>query len=116
MSSAFDQEIRDGWQWKRRTSGSASAPVEICRPEISYYVNFGGHTEQYLEKWSFKVRWVPYRVVRGIAYDTPVPSIVTTWWTCSGSGIKAWSLLTLRRFNVGDYYRQWTISNLRDRE
>ena len=47
----FDQEIQDGWQvemtdkWLRLGN-----PWEICRPEISYYVNFGGHTEQYLDE------------------------------------------------------------------
>ena len=42
----FDQEIRDGWQvevtdkWLQKGN-----PWEIVRPEMSFYVNFGGHTE-----------------------------------------------------------------------
>ena len=42
----FDQEIRDGWQvevtdkWLQKGN-----PWEIVRPDVSFYVNFGGHTE-----------------------------------------------------------------------
>ena len=42
----FDQEIRDGWQvevtdkWLQKGN-----PWEIVRPDVSFYVKFGGHTE-----------------------------------------------------------------------
>ena len=42
----FDQEIRDGCQvevtdkWLQKGN-----PWEIVRPEVSFYVSFGGHTE-----------------------------------------------------------------------
>ena len=72
----FDQEIRDGWQveitdkWLRLGN-----PWEICRPEIAYEVKFGGHTEQFHDQEGrLRVRWVPDRVVKGVAYDTPVPA------------------------------------------
>ena len=71
----FDQEISDGWQkeitdkWLRLGN-----PWEIPRPEISYYVNYGGHTESYEDEGGHhRVRWLPERAVKGVAYDTPIP-------------------------------------------
>ena len=73
----FDQEIRDGWQveitdkWLRLGN-----PWEIARPEIAYQVKFGGRTEPYTdEQGRYRVRWVPHRVVKGVAYDTPDPRL-----------------------------------------
>ena len=73
----FDQQIRDGWQvemadkWLRLGN-----PWEIPRPEIAINVGFGGHTEPYTdENGRFRVRWIPARVVRGIAHDTADPRV-----------------------------------------
>jgi len=103
----FDQEIHDGWQveitdqWLRLGN-----PWEIPRPEITYRVSIGGHTEPYHDaEGRYRVRWVPWHVVKGIAYDTAVPAY----------GVHSMSLLRLwkseaaesfdfERFNVGDYY------------
>jgi starch phosphorylase len=70
----FDQEIRDGWQvevadkWLRYGN-----PWEIARPELTYEIGFDGHTETYDDEHGRgRVRWIPGRVVRGIAYDTPI--------------------------------------------
>src|SRR5436190_4339513 len=70
----FDQTIRDGWQteitdkWLRFGN-----PWEINRPELTYDVNFGGHTETWTDNQGrYRVRWVPDEVVKGIAYDTPI--------------------------------------------
>src|SRR5262245_43343466 len=70
----FDQQIRDGWQvevadkWLRLGN-----PWEIPRPEIAVNVGFGGRTEQYTDaQGRYRVRWIPARVVRGIAHDTPI--------------------------------------------
>ncbi|HXX81316.1 MAG TPA: glycogen/starch/alpha-glucan phosphorylase, partial [Thermodesulfovibrionales bacterium] len=39
----FDQDIRDGWQVKKTDKWlRLGNPWEICRPEVSYCVNFGG--------------------------------------------------------------------------
>ncbi len=104
----FDQEIRDGWQVEKTDKWlHLGNPWEICRPETSYYVNFGGHTEQYRdEKGKFKVRWVPHRVVKGVAYDTPVPSyrndmvdLLRLWKS------EAVESFDFQAFNVGDYYK-----------
>ncbi|MBI4880203.1 MAG: glycogen/starch/alpha-glucan phosphorylase [Planctomycetes bacterium] len=103
----FDQEIRDGWQvevtdkWLRLGN-----PWEIARPEITHEVKFGGRTEAYRdERGRYRVRWLPERVVKGVAYDTMV----------IGYGVRNANLLRLwkaepresfdfQAFNVGDYY------------
>jgi starch phosphorylase len=102
----FDQEIHDGWQVERTDKWlRVGNPWEIARPEISFEVKLGGHTEAYDEDGRYCVRWTPERVVRGVAYDTLIP----------GYGVDACSLLRLWRaeaaesfdfaaFNVGDYY------------
>ncbi len=104
----FDQEIKEGWQIEKTDKWlRLGNPWEICRPEISYTVNFGGHTEQYQdEKGSFRVRWVPNRVVKGIAYDTPVPAyrdetvdLLRLWKS------EAVESFDFEAFNVGDYYK-----------
>ncbi len=102
----FDQAIRDGAQveltdkWLRRGN-----PWEIERPEICFDVKLGGRTETSLdEKGARRVRWIPQQVVKGVAYDTPVP----------GYGARTVNLLRLWKaeatesfdfaaFNTGDY-------------
>jgi glycogen phosphorylase len=104
----FDQAIRNGWQveltdkWLR-----VGNPWELVRSEVTFEVKFGGHTEKYQNaQGHYCVRWLPERVVRGVAYDTPVP----------GYRVPTTNLLRLWRaeaaesfdfaaFNVGDYYR-----------
>ena len=104
----FDQEIRDGWQIEKTDKWlRLGNPWEICRPEIAYNVNFGGHTEQYYDdKGRLRVRWVPQRVVKGIAYDTPVtgyrdePVDLLRLWKS-----EAIESFDFQAFNVGDYYK-----------
>jgi starch phosphorylase len=104
----FDQEIRDGWQVEKTDKWlSLGNPWELCRPEIAYYVNFGGRTEQYRdEEGHFRVRWVPERVMKGIAYDTTVPAyrdeavnLLRLWKS------EAVESFDFQAFNVGDYYK-----------
>jgi starch phosphorylase len=103
----FDQEIRDGWQvevtdkWLRWGN-----PWEIARPETSYPVQLGGHTHGSTdEQGRYRVTWIPGRMVRGTAYDTPV----------LGHGVNTVNLLRLwsasaeeafdfEAFNRGDYW------------
>jgi glycogen phosphorylase len=70
----FDQMIRDGWQvettdkWLRLGN-----PWEIPRPEIAFDVGLGGWTEAgYDSEGRYRVTWFPDRVVKGVAYDTPI--------------------------------------------
>src|SRR4051794_4467422 len=104
----FDQVIRDGWQeevtdkWLRQ--GNA---WEIARPEVSYNVKFGGHTESsFDEKGRFGSRWIPETEVKGIAYDTPVLGYAVE--TCDA--LRLWKAEAVESFdfasfNHGDYYR-----------
>ncbi len=104
----FDQEIRDGWQTEKTDKWlHMGNPWEICRPEIAYAVNIGGHTEQYHDdKGRFRVRWIPNRVIKGIAYDTPIPAyrddtvnLLRLWKS------EAIESFDFQAFNVGDYYK-----------
>src|SRR6266487_3484361 len=103
----FDQVIRDGWQvevtdkWLRFGN-----PWEIVRPEIAVNVGFGGRTEQYTdEQGRYRVRWIPARVVRGIAHDTPMLG----YQVDTADLLRLWSAeavnsFDFEAFNVGDYY------------
>lgn len=104
----FDQEIRDGWQVEKTDKWlRLGNPWEICRPEITYYVKFGGHTENLRDdKGRYRVRWVPNRVIKGIAYDTAVPAyrnemvdLLRLWKS------EAVESFDFQAFNVGDYYK-----------
>jgi glycogen phosphorylase len=103
----FDQHIRDGWQvetadkWLRLGN-----PWEIPRPEIAFEVGFGGHTERYTgEDGRPRVRWVPGRLVKGIAYDTPILGYRVN----TANLLRLWSAeavnsFDFESFNVGNYY------------
>ncbi len=104
----FDQEIRDGWQTEITDKWlHAGNPWEIEKPEIVYYVNWGGHTESYQdEQGAYRVRWIPNRVVKGVAYDTPVQGYgVSTCNTLRLWSAEAVESFNFEAFNVGDYYK-----------
>jgi glycogen phosphorylase len=104
----FDQMIRDGWQvevtdkWLRLGN-----PWEIPRPEITHEVKFGGHTESWRDsEGRYRVRWVPAQVVRGMAYDTPVPGYAVS----TVNLLRLWKAeaaesFDFQAFNVGNYYQ-----------
>ena len=104
----FDQEIRDGWQaevtdkWLRYGN-----PWEIAKPGVVYYVNWGGYTEHYRDdQGSYRVRWVPHRVVKGTAYDTPIQGYgVNTCNTLRLWSAEAVESFDFQAFNTGDYYQ-----------
>ena len=104
----FDQSIRDGHQVEKTDKWlQLGNPWEIARPEQhAYDVKFGGRTERRLaEDGSERVRWIPEKCVKGVAYDTPI----------SGFRMPTANLLRLWKaeatesfdfdaFNTGDYY------------
>lgn len=102
----FDQDIRDGWQieitdkWLRYGN-----PWEIARPEWSVQVKFGGHTETFVDEHGrSRTRWVPYKVVVGIPYDTPVLGYkVNTANTLRLWKAEAVESFDFEAFNNGDY-------------
>lgn len=103
----FNQEIYDGWQVevtdKWLTLGN---PWEIPRPEISFDIKFGGHTESYYDsKGRYQVRWIPNTVVKSIAYDTPTLGYKAN----TANFLRLWKAeacesFDFHAFNVGDYY------------
>jgi glycogen phosphorylase len=92
-------EITDKWL-------ELGNPWEICRPEIAYRVGWKGYTETYLDADGHqRVRWVPGSVVRGEAYDYPVPgyrnqitNLLRLW---KAEAVESFDFAD---FNVGDYY------------
>src|SRR6185436_8572563 len=104
----FDQAIRDGWQvevtdkWLRFGN-----PWEIVRSEIAFDVKFGGRTEHVRgPQGEYRARWIPDTIVKGVAYDTPVPG----YRTPTTNLLRLWKAeatesFDFAAFNVGDYYR-----------
>jgi starch phosphorylase len=103
----FDQEIADGWQvettdkWLRLGN-----PWEIPRPEIAFDVGLGGRTEAYVdERGRHRIRWIPERRVKGVAYDTPVLG----YRAATANFLRLWKAeasesFDFQAFNAGDYY------------
>ena len=103
----FDQTIREGWQveltdkWLRFGN-----PWEIVRSEINFEVKFGGRAEHYYDhQGRYRSHWVPERVVKGVACDTPVPG----YQVPSTNLLRLWKAeaaesFDFEAFNVGDYY------------
>jgi len=103
----FDQLIRDGYQveitdkWLRYGN-----PWELARPEIAFDIGLEGHTERYRDPTGhLRVRWVPGRLVKGVAYDTPVlgyrvntTNLLRLWKA------EAAESFDFDAFNVGDYF------------
>ena len=81
-------------------------PWEIHRPEIAYYVKWGGHTESYHDDQGYyRMRWIPGREVKGTAYDTPIAGYrVNTCNTLRLWKAEAVESFDFQEFNVGDYY------------
>jgi len=103
----FDQEIRDGWQVERTDQWlRLGNPWEVVRPEITFQVSFGGRTEHYQDdQGRYRVRWIPHRIVKGVAYDTPILGYRVN--TCNL--LRLWKAeavesFEFEAFNVGDYY------------
>ncbi|MDR3748865.1 MAG: glycogen/starch/alpha-glucan phosphorylase [Acidobacteriota bacterium] len=103
----FDQEIRDGWQVEKTDNWLNNGnPWEICRTEISFLVNDGGYTQQYQdEQGRLRVRWVPSRVVKGVAYDT----LICGYRSGMTNFLRLWrseavESFDFQAFNAGDYY------------
>jgi len=102
----FDQEIRDGWQVEITDKWlHLGNPWELHRPERTYEVKFGGHTESWRdEQGHYRVRWIPNRVVMGVAYDTAILG-----YRVNGANLlRLWSAqapesFDFQDFNVGDY-------------
>ena len=103
----FDQEIRDGWQVERTDKWLRFGnPWEIVRSETTFNVQFGGRTEWYCDRdGAWRVRWVPDRMVKGVAYDTPIPGYrVQTTNLLRLWKAEATESFDFDAFKAGDYY------------
>ncbi|MCL1463252.1 glycogen/starch/alpha-glucan phosphorylase [Argonema galeatum] len=104
----FEQKIQDGWQveitdkWLRYGN-----PWDVARPEWAVEVKLGGHTEVYLDERSrYRVRWIPFQVVKGIPYDTPILGYkVNTANTLRLWAAEAPESFDFDAFNSGDYVK-----------
>jgi glycogen phosphorylase len=104
----FDQEIHDGWQvevtdkWLQKGN-----PWEIVRPNVAYYVAFGGHTQSETDaQGRLRVQWIPAHMVKGVACDTPMLGFrVNTCNTLRLWKSEAVESFDLQDFNAGDYYQ-----------
>src|SRR6201997_697654 len=104
----FDQEIHDGWQVEQTDNWLDNGnPWEIAKPDVNFLVKWGGYAEHYTdEAGQERVRWVPGRLLKGTAYDTPIQgygvntcNVLTLW---SARAVKSFAL---EAFNTGDYYK-----------
>lgn len=103
----FNQSIHQGWQhestdrWLRLGN-----PWEIVRPEASYRVKLGGHTETYTDdQGRYRVHWRAAQVVLGVAYDTPVVGyaggVTNTLRLWKSEAAESFDF---QAFNQGDYF------------
>ncbi len=104
----FKQELINGYQAERADKWLRFGnPWELPRPEIAFNVKFGGRTESYTDEIGrYCVRWIPDRVVQGIAYDTPVLGYkVGTCNTLRLWKAEAIESFDFQAFSHGDYYK-----------
>src|ERR1700739_3543644 len=104
----FDQEIHDGWQIEQTDNWLDNGnPWEIAKPDVNYLVKWGGYAEHYTDDaGNDRTRWVPGRLLKGTAYDTPIQgygvntcNVLTLW---SARAVKSFAL---EASNTGDYYK-----------
>ncbi len=95
----FDQQIRDGWQiestdnWLRLGN-----PWALERPEDSFEVKMGGHTETHMDaRGRLHVQWIPERMVRGVPNDTPILGYRTN----TANTMRLWSAQAMESFDFG---------------
>jgi glycogen phosphorylase len=104
----FDQEIHDGWQVERPDNWLDNGnPWEIPTPDLSYQVNWGGHTEHYVDEAGlYRARWVPRRTFKGVPYNTPLQGYGVN--TCNT--LRLWSARAVKAFefdvfSAGEYWK-----------
>jgi glycogen phosphorylase len=102
----FEQDIRDGWQVERTDKWLRFGnPWEIARPEWAVEVKLGGHVDHYTdEQGRYRVRWIPYEVVKGVPYDNPILGYKTN----TANTLRLWTAeapesFDFEAFNAGNY-------------
>ena len=104
----FEQQDREGWQVELADpSLQKGNPWELSRPNISYQVQIGGHTEQYKDQEARqRSRWHSDQVVKGVAYD----QLLMGYQANSTALLRLWKSEAVADFDfqiysAGDYYR-----------
>ncbi len=103
----FKQEIQNGWQVESTDKWLHNGnPWEVIRPNISFEVKFGGHTEHNRDEDNkLQVEWIPDSEIKGTAYDTPILG-----YQSNGIILRLWKAEATESFdfaayNLGDYYK-----------
>ncbi len=103
----FNQVIKDGRQLETTDNWlRLGNPWEVWRPNITYEVKIGGHTEQFIDNLGrCHVRWLPGEVFHGVAIDTAIlghkvntVNLLRLWSAEAAEGFD------FNAFNRGDYY------------
>ncbi len=103
----FNQEIHNGWQVENTDKWlSYGNPWEIARPEISFDIKLGGHSESYLDtNGHHRIKWVADEIVKSVGYDIPILG----YKAATANFIRLWKAeagesFDFSSFNMGDYY------------
>lgn len=99
----FDQLIINGVQVERPDKWLRYGnPWEVCRPEASVRVKFGGYTEfSQDESGQMQIRWIGDREVTGTPYDTPVPG----YQNQTVNRLRLWRAHATEELNFADFDR-----------
>ena len=101
----FRQKIVDGYQVELPDNWLENGSMwEICRPDQTQEVHFGGYVESYEENGRTRYRTVNYRTVQAVPYDIPTlgyDSNMVNMLRCWSA--KATKTLDMPSFNRGQY-------------
>ena len=111
----FKQLIKQGYQVEEPDSWLKSGnPWEICRPEFTYKVKFGGRVES-SEKEDGRTRhyWLDTTNINAVAWDIPVPGYKTK----NVNTLRLWQAkatddFDFDYFNTGDYIKAVERKNI----
>ncbi|MBI1272308.1 glycogen/starch/alpha-glucan family phosphorylase [bacterium] len=104
----FSQALKDGWQVEATDKWlKYGNPWELANCDVTFDVYFGGHSRLETDQDGVeRIKWIPERVVAGVAYDTPVLGYEVN----TANLLRLWKAeaaesFDFQAFNVGDYYR-----------
>jgi glycogen phosphorylase len=111
----FKQDIHQGYQVEEPDNWLKDGnPWEICRPEITYRVRFGGRVDKD-EQPDGKIvyHWIDTKDVMAVAWDTPVPGYETN----TVNNLRLWQAKATDEFdfdyfNNGDYVKAVERKNI----
>ena len=102
----FKQQIRDNQQVEITDNWlHGEWPWELCQPDESVFVGFGGRVENYVsDRGNYRVRWVPDEQVIAVPYDV----LQLGYRVNSCNRLRLWradatETFDFYAFNIGDY-------------